>query len=142
MTPPPPPAPVGPSLGELIEKAVAAISAFLLSQASVASILMTGYEPFPLSFYQLSIYDDYQWLLLIPAVVSLAAIYWVETSSRAFIWLFLVFIVGGLLSICVFKYFPARSELHFWNWILWNCLIAVALAIVLHIYLYLRRLGP
>lgn len=141
MIPPPSlPTPAGPSVLEIVEKVAAPIISFILSQAPLASILATGYDPF--AFYQPSIYDGYQWFLVIPAVVSLAAIYWVESSRQAFIWLFVVFVVMGLVSIYIFRYLPPHSDLHFWNWILWNCLIAVGLAIVLHVYLYLRRLGP
>jgi hypothetical protein len=141
MSPPPsPPSPAGPSAFEIFEKVVAPIISFIVSQAPLASILTTGYDPF--TFYQPAIYDGYQWFLVIPAIVSLAAIYWVEISGRAFIYLFLLFIIMGLGSIYIFRYLPPHSDLHFWNWILWNCLVAIGLAIVLHVYLYLRKLGP
>lgn len=141
MTPPSPnPPPAGLSAGEIAENIGASAFAFAVSQAPLASILTTGYDPF--TFYQPAIYDGYQWFLLIPAVVSLAAIYWVEISKRAFISLFIIFMLMGLVSIYIFRYQPPHSDLHFWNWILWNCLIAVGLAIALHVYLYLRKLGP
>jgi len=118
----------------------ASVVAFVASQAPLASILTTGYDPF--SIYQPAIYEGYQWFLLIPAVVSLAAIYWVETSKRAFLWLFIIFLTMGIVVMILYKYFAPRSEVHLWNWLLWNCLIAIGVAIALHVYLRLRRLGP
>jgi hypothetical protein len=133
----------GPPSGPLppqIEKRVAGFVSFVVSQIPFGYILVTGYVPF--QFYQPLIYDGYQWFLLIPAVVALAAIYWVERSSAAFLWVFVFFLLLGIVVLVLYRYFPPHSEVHFWNWILWNCLIALTLALALRLYLYFRGLGP
>lgn len=131
--------PPGPSAAQIFEKICAAGVAFVASQVPLSSIV-TGHDPF--TFYQPYIYDGYEWFLLIPAVVALAAMYWVVTSPRAFLPVFVVFLLLGGVVLALYRSFPPHSSVHLWNWILWNCLIALGLAIALRVYLLLRGLGP
>lgn len=137
MTDPPPE-------NNIIEKSIAGLAAFVVSQIPpVEEIIRTGYDPF--TPYQPGIYhSDDRWYLylLIPAIVSALAIYLVQTSSRVFFYLIFVFFGLAVISICLYRYVPAQSDLHFWNWILWHCVVAIFIAIVLHIYLRFRGLGP
>jgi hypothetical protein len=128
-----------PADNNLIEKSIAAVVAFVISQIPpVEEIIRTGYDPF--TPYQPGIYhssDKWYLYLLIPAIVSALAIYLVQTSFRAF-----VYLIFAVISICLYRYIPVQSDLHFWNWILWHCVVAIFIAIVLHIYLHFRGLGP
>jgi hypothetical protein len=112
MTPPTPPPPTD----SIVEKTGVAFFSFIASQAPLAAMLKTGRDPF--TFYQPAIYEGYLWFLLIPAVISVAAIYWVTTSHRAFLVLLIIFVISGIILLVIFRYFPTHSDLHFWNWIL------------------------
>jgi hypothetical protein len=124
-----------------VHKTIAGFVAFLLSQIpSLDAIFKSGIVPF--SIYQPLIYDGRQLFLIIPAAVALGSILWIETSRRAFLSIFVIFMILGISVLAIWNYFPPQSPIHFYNWILWYCLIALFLALLLRVYLHFVRLAP
>ena len=131
----PPTPPPGPSL----EKIIAGAVSFGVSQVPGASTLL-GYNA--LQLYVPTIYHGYEPFLLVPAAVALASILLVETVRVGRVVVFLGFIALTAAVWWIYGAFPADSPWHFWNWIFWNCAIALFVSLFLHVYLWSRSLSP
>lgn len=125
--------------GPSLEKILTGIASLVISQVPAVTLLAGWYG---LQIYVPSIYHGSEPYLVISFTIAIGAILFVETVSWAWVVLVVVVVVLGSIIWTVYREFPAESPVHFWNWLAWNCLLALIVALALHLYLWARRLRP